>query len=65
MISWRHVTRWTRYVRDNEAQDYCRMGWCIADTFEGTPHGAYAVLAAWLCDCKLVEPVSRETGVAK
>jgi hypothetical protein len=56
MISWRHVTQWTRYVPHERAEDYCRLGWCIADAFEQTPHGAYSVLCAWLCQCKLVEP---------
>ena len=70
MISWRHVTQYARYVPHWLAQDYARMGWCICgDVLDGTPHGAYSVLCAWLCDCKPREParvlarakVSRET----
>jgi hypothetical protein len=55
-ISWRHVTRWTRYVPIERAEDYCKLGWCIADAFEQTPHGAWSFLCAWLCACKPVEP---------
>jgi hypothetical protein len=61
MISWRHVTQWTRYVAFDRAEDYCRLGWCLSDAFEpGGWHDQYCLLAAWLCECKPVEP--RETG---
>jgi hypothetical protein len=43
------------------AEDYARLGWAITDALEGTPHGAYGVLCAWLCHCPAAEPVSRET----
>jgi hypothetical protein len=56
MISWRHVTKYTRYVPHERAADYSRLGWCIADAFDGTPHAAYAVLCVWLCGCPPVEP---------
>jgi hypothetical protein len=56
MISWRHVTRWTRYVPHEYAEDYCRLGWCVADALDGTRHGDYRVLCAWLCECNLLEP---------
>jgi hypothetical protein len=56
MISWRHVTKWTRYVPHARAEDYCRVGWCISDAFEGTPHAPYSVFCVWLCECKPVEP---------
>ena len=44
MISWRHVTQYTHFVPHDRAEDYCRLGWCIADAFEQTPHGALVVL---------------------
>jgi hypothetical protein len=56
MISWRHVTQCARYVPHECAEDYCRLGWCIADAFEQTPHGVWCFLGAWLCECKPVEP---------
>jgi hypothetical protein len=56
MISWRHVTQCARYVPHERAEDYCRLGWCIADAFEQTPHGVWCFLGAWLCECKPVEP---------
>ena len=56
MISWRHVTQWARYVPSDRAEDYCRLGWCIADPLEDAPHGLYRVMCAWLCQCKPVEP---------
>jgi hypothetical protein len=56
MISWRHVTKYMRYVPHALAEDYSRLGWCIADAFEATPHGAYSVICAWLCDCRPIEP---------
>ena len=60
MISWRHVTKWTRYVPHEQAEDYCRLGWCIADAFEETPHAHafYCAMCAWLCECKPIEPES-------
>jgi hypothetical protein len=56
MISWRHVTKYMRYVPHDQAEAFCRVGWCIADAFDGTPHGAWSFLAAWLCECEPVEP---------
>jgi hypothetical protein len=56
MISWRHVTQWVRYVPHDLVEDYCRLGWCVSDAFEGTPHGAYSAICAWLCACEPVEP---------
>jgi hypothetical protein len=56
MISWRHVTQWVRYVPHELVEDYCRLGWCVTDAFDGTPHAAYSAICAWLCQCKPVEP---------
>jgi hypothetical protein len=56
MISWRHVTQWVRYVPHELVEDYCRLGWCVSDAFDRTPHAAYSVICAWLCQCKPVEP---------
>lgn len=56
MISWRHVTRLARYVEHAAALDYCRLGWCITDALEGTPHAVYSVLCVWLCACEPREP---------
>jgi hypothetical protein len=57
MISWRHCTKYVRYVSYEQAQDYCRLGWALADAFEPWSwHAQYCVLAAWLCQCKPVEP---------
>jgi hypothetical protein len=63
MISWRHVTRWTRYVPHDQAEDYCRCGWCITDAFENTPHAAYCVLCAWLCQCPPIEPTHQRASL--
>jgi hypothetical protein len=56
MISWRHVTQFTRFVRHERAEDYCRLGWCIADDLEQSPHGDWSFLCAWLCECTPIEP---------
>jgi hypothetical protein len=55
-VSWRHVTRYARYVRHRQVEDYCRMGWCACNALEGTPHAAYGVLCVWLCPCPPIEP---------
>lgn len=46
-----------RYVPHHRALDYARLGWDIADTLDGTPHGFWSVLMIWRCGCPLVEPV--------
>jgi hypothetical protein len=43
-----------RFIRHHKVEDHCRLGWMIADTLEGTPHGQWSFLMAWLCDCKEV-----------
>jgi hypothetical protein len=45
-----------RWVRISRADDYLRLGWLPLPTLEHTPHGAYSVHMAWLCNCKAVEP---------
>jgi hypothetical protein len=56
MISWRHVTQYARYVPHDLVEDYARLGWCITDALEQSPHDAWRFLGAWLCECKPVEP---------
>lgn len=41
-----------RYILHARVLDHARLGWMIADTLDGTPHGQYAVLMVWLCGCK-------------
>jgi hypothetical protein len=55
-ISWRHVTKYMRYVPHALAEDYARLGWCVSDAFDATPHAAYSVICAWLCACPPIEP---------
>jgi len=39
------------YARIVRAEDYLRMGWLfVADL--GPTHGAWSVLAVWLCECR-------------
>ena len=45
-----------RYVLHERAEDYERLGWCLADHLQGTSHGRWSVLMVWLCPCRLVEP---------
>ena len=45
-----------RYVAHHQVLDYARLGWTIADTLAGSPHGEYSILMVWLCDCRCVEP---------
>ena len=61
------TNRLFRYVPHAYALDYARLGWTIADTLEGTPHGQWAILMTWLCECPCVQPAphlasSREQG---
>jgi hypothetical protein len=58
MISWRHVSRYARYVPHEHIEDYCRLGWCICNALDGTPHAAYCVLCVWLCACEPREPLA-------
>lgn len=46
-----------RFVRHEAALDHARLGWHLADTLEGTPHGLWSVLMQWLCGCPEVVPV--------
>lgn len=50
------TNRLFRYVPHHRTLDYARLGWTIADTLEGTPHGQWAILMTWLCECPCVQP---------
>lgn len=54
-------TRICRYVRFRDIGAYLDLGW----HFDGgeplhMPHGAYAVILEWFCDCAVVEPKRAE-----
>ena len=49
--------RFYRYVLHERAEDYERLGWCLADDMQGHPVvGERAVMMQWICPCRLVEP---------
>jgi hypothetical protein len=41
------------YAIHERVPDYLRCGWLALPALEGTHHGFYAVLMAWLCQCKI------------
>jgi len=43
-----------RFIRHHAVLDHARLGWMVVDTLEGTPHGHWSVLMAWICECKEV-----------
>lgn len=45
-----------RYVVHSRIADYLRLGWLIVADL-GHPHNQWSVLAEWVCDCPLKEPV--------
>lgn len=45
-----------RYVIHERVPDYLLCGWLATPALEGTHHGFYSVLMAWLCDCPTTEP---------
>lgn len=45
-----------RFVRHADALDYCRLGWLVLPSLDGTHHGAWSVHCVWLCACDPVVP---------
>jgi hypothetical protein len=45
-----------RYVRLHDVERWMRCGWLPLDGLDGTHHGHWSVLMAWLCDCPMREP---------
>jgi hypothetical protein len=45
-----------RYVPHDKVLAYAWIGWHIADTLRGTPHGQHSILMVWLCECPCVVP---------
>lgn len=46
------------YVPHHLVLDYARLGWLPHDSLADTPHGRYAVLMEWMCQCPLLRPPS-------
>jgi hypothetical protein len=51
-----------RYVVHADVPDYLRCGWLALPALEGTHHGYYSVLMAWLCQCTV--PIIQNNGKA-
>ncbi len=49
--------KWFRFVIFERIDDYLRLGWVISVADLHAPHGNYAMLMMWPCQCKLVEPL--------
>lgn len=52
---WRHVPHAL-------VPDYERLGWKVEPPVRWTRHDLYSVPMRWMCQCRVVEPVSRETS---
>lgn len=50
-----------RYVRHACVSAYEALGWCVVDTFAGTPHAYYSVLMKWAAPGDPVEPQREPT----
>ena len=48
---WLRETTDKLLVRIPAAEDWCRIGWIPTATLEGTHHGDWSVMMAWL-ECK-------------
>lgn len=46
-----------RYVLHERVHDYFAVGWHILIANPGPTTGERAVIMAWLCGCKCVEPL--------
>lgn len=47
-----------KWVRHQQALDYCRVGWMPLPSLDGTHHGEWSVHMIWLCRCPVVQPRS-------
>lgn len=54
------MTRAAHYARFEDVDRFARAGWMPTDALYGTvPHGEYAVLMVWLCECEPAKPHQR------
>lgn len=50
-----------RWVINEHVPAYLALGWVAITSLEGTHHGQWSAHCIWLCNCRMVEPLSALT----